>query len=114
MTHEFKGKHYLASLKHCTMNLMEIPHIRAGLEAIIVESGATILTCNDYEFDGGGYTIFFLLSESHCSVHTYPEYGHIFIDYFTCGDSCDMNLFHTKVTLLFQPDRNDYQIIERE
>lgn len=96
------------------MNLMEIPRIRAGLEAIIVESGATILTCNDYEFDGGGYTIFFLLSESHCSVHTYPEYGHIFIDYFTCGDSCDVNLFHTKVTLLFQPDRNDYQIIERE
>jgi len=38
----------------------------------------------------GGATAFALLAESHISVHTWPEFGSIVIDIFTCGD--EMNL----------------------
>ncbi|MDF1540144.1 MAG: S-adenosylmethionine decarboxylase [Candidatus Thorarchaeota archaeon] len=33
----------------------------------------------------GGATAFALLSESHISVHTWPEYEKVVIDVFTCG-----------------------------
>ena len=113
MMYDFKGNHYLASLKDCGIDLKDISTIKAGVEAAIIHSGATILTYNDHTFEGGGYTIFFVLSESHCSIHTYPEYGHLFIDYFTCGDSCNVDVFHTEVTQLFRPRTNDFQIIQR-
>ena len=36
-------------------------------------------------FEPQGVTVLALLSESHASLHTYPEEGSIFIDVFTCG-----------------------------
>lgn len=48
--------------------------------------GFTILNFVDHKFDvGGGVTGLFLLAESHCSYHTYPESSYIAIDIFTCG-----------------------------
>jgi len=48
--------------------------------------GFTILNFIDHKFDaGGGVTGLFLLAESHCSYHTYPESSYIAIDIFTCG-----------------------------
>ncbi len=43
-------------------------------------------TCHDMSGDErGGATAFALLSESHISVHTWPEYEEVIIDLFTCG-----------------------------
>lgn len=36
-------------------------------------------------FPGGGMTGFLLLSESHIALHTYPEFGYIAIDIFSCS-----------------------------
>lgn len=48
--------------------------------------GFSILNFVDYKFDeGGGVTGLFLLAESHCAYHTYPESAYIAIDVFTCG-----------------------------
>jgi S-adenosylmethionine/arginine decarboxylase-like enzyme len=33
-------------------------------------------------------TAVYLLAESHVSIHTYPDSGSMFLDAFTCGDSC--------------------------
>ncbi|MBI2195377.1 MAG: adenosylmethionine decarboxylase [Planctomycetes bacterium] len=38
-------------------------------------------------FDGGGLTAFVVLSESHRSVHTYPEMGFAALDVFSCGSA---------------------------
>lgn len=40
-----------------------------------------------HEFPGGGVTGFILLSESHLSLHSYPEKGFLALDLFTCGGS---------------------------
>jgi S-adenosylmethionine decarboxylase len=37
-------------------------------------------------FEPQGVTVLALLSESHASIHTYPEVGAMFVDVFTCGD----------------------------
>ncbi len=38
-----------------------------------------------HTFPGGGFTAFLPLAESHIAFHTYPEYGYLAADVFTCG-----------------------------
>jgi S-adenosylmethionine decarboxylase len=52
--------------------------------------GMTILNEFVYQFDPQGVTIVLALSESHISIHTWPERQCAAIDVYTCG-SCDNN-----------------------
>lgn len=38
-----------------------------------------------HTFAGGGLTCFLPLAESHIAIHTYPEWGYLAADIFTCG-----------------------------
>ena len=49
-------------------------------------AGATILHGYFHKFGGaGGVTGFLALSESHASIHTWPEFGRACVDVFMCG-----------------------------
>jgi len=50
-------------------------------------SNARILDTVSHQFTPAGSTALLLLAESHMSAHTWPEYGYIAIDIFTCGSS---------------------------
>jgi len=87
------GRHVIAELwdieSHVLCNV-------SLLEQIFVESckasGATVLHSNFHGFgDGCGVTGVVILSESHASVHTWPEYGYAAVDVFMCG-ICDPNV----------------------
>lgn len=51
--------------------------------------GATVLSVQAKQFDPQGATVLVLLSESHLSIHTYPERNFAAIDCYTCGDTVD-------------------------
>lgn len=51
--------------------------------------GATVLSVQSKQFEPQGATVLVLLSESHLSIHTYPEKGFAAIDCYTCGESVD-------------------------
>jgi S-adenosylmethionine decarboxylase len=51
--------------------------------------GATVLSVINKKFDPSGCTILILLSESHLSIHTYPEKEFAAIDCYTCGEKVD-------------------------
>ncbi|MBE3596368.1 MAG: adenosylmethionine decarboxylase [Hydrogenibacillus sp.] len=53
------------------------------------KSGATILGVQSKAFEPQGATVLVLLSESHISIHTYPEHGFAAIDCYTCGETVD-------------------------
>jgi S-adenosylmethionine decarboxylase len=53
------------------------------------KSGATVLSVINKKFDPSGCTILILLSESHLSIHTYPEKEFAAIDCYTCGEKVD-------------------------
>lgn len=63
------------------------------LQAQMVEaaeaSGATVLSVQSKQFEPQGATVLVLLSESHLSIHTYPEKGFAAIDCYTCGETVD-------------------------
>lgn len=88
--YKFFGKHYLASFLDCDSKLLlDTESLKLAMTRGIIKSGATILSYTEKIFDNNGYTILFLLSESHCSIHTYPENNSLFTDLFTCGDICN-------------------------
>ena len=72
MLYEFKGKHFIASL-YDVKEITNLDKLRNVFETAIKESGATILGKTEHVFSDGGFTCVWLLSESHCSIHTYVE-----------------------------------------
>lgn len=59
--------------------------LKDGLES----EAFTILGQQSLKFpgDNSGVTGFYVLSESHAAFHSYPEYGYLAIDVFSCGAS---------------------------
>ncbi|MFC4776442.1 adenosylmethionine decarboxylase [Paenibacillus sp. GCM10023252] len=66
------------------------------LQAHMVEAaeacGATVLSVQAKQFEPHGATVLVLLSESHLSIHTYPEKGFAALDCYTCGETVDPQL----------------------
>jgi len=48
----------------------------------------------NYSFNPQGCTILFLLSESHISIHTFPEKNHISFDIYTCREYNNNNEYN--------------------
>ncbi len=51
--------------------------------------GASVLSVQSQQFQPQGVTVLVMLSESHISIHTYPEKEFAAVDCFTCGESVD-------------------------
>lgn len=87
--YDFAGKHFLASYMNCDeAALKNVSELVVAMDKAVEASGATILGSRAYHFEPDAVTIVYLLSESHASIHTYPEHGACFVDLFTCGENC--------------------------
>jgi S-adenosylmethionine decarboxylase proenzyme len=107
--YDFFGQHFMASYKDCDPVIINDPiQIKNIMMEAIGMSGATIVNSSDYIFKNEedtslfGYTAVFLLSESHASIHTYPECQSCFVDLFTCGTSCTYEKFHDVLKTRFR------------
>lgn len=81
------GTHCLLELYGCPAHLLDdhdgiIETLRTAAEI----AGATWLSHTSHRFSPQGVTAVGLLSESHISIHTWPESGYAAADVFTCGD----------------------------
>jgi len=102
--YEFKGVHFLASYMDCDLDaLTNLPALASAMEEAAVASGASILKTSSHVFPPVGFTMVILLSESHASIHTYPEVGACFIDLFTCGTKCSSERFDEVLRAYLKP-----------
>jgi S-adenosylmethionine decarboxylase len=103
--YEFRGRHFLASYVDCDNDAISDPEmVRYIMDKAVSSSGATILDSRYCQFgELGGVTIVYLLAESHASIHTYPEHNSVFVDIFTCGDSCTVSDFDAILQWYFKP-----------
>ncbi|HTK64442.1 MAG TPA: adenosylmethionine decarboxylase [Pseudonocardia sp.] len=86
----FTGRHVLAELTGVDPALLDDEAtIREVLVGALTEAGASVLQTAGHRFDPRGLTVLAMLSESHASVHTWPEHGSAFVDVFTCGEAAD-------------------------
>ncbi len=81
----FAGTHLIVDVINGT-RLDDIPHIEQTFRRCIEVSGATLLHMHLHHFTpNGGVSGVAVLSESHISIHTWPEVGYAALDLFMCG-----------------------------
>jgi len=81
-------KHILFTLKGCPFDLLnDKEYIRMLLYKTVKECKVTLLHLAVHKFDPQGVTGFAMISESHISIHTWPENEMAVCDIFTCGDT---------------------------
>lgn len=117
--YQFHGTHFATSYVGCNYDaLINIPILRETFVYATKLSNATILGQIDHTFKnelsiGNGYTCVIILSESHASIHTYPEKCACFVDLFTCGDKCDFHPFDKYLRSYLNPSQSLDTIIVR-
>jgi S-adenosylmethionine decarboxylase len=78
-----KGLHVLAEVKSNEMTLLKSHQkVKELFDALIEKHGLHKLGEFYYDFPGGGYTGVVCLTESHISIHTWPEYAYFTFDVF--------------------------------
>jgi S-adenosylmethionine/arginine decarboxylase-like enzyme len=89
------GKHLLCDFKNITnSNLLNSKlELKLMCKDLCIENKFTILGEVDYEFFPQGCSFLFLLSESHLSVHTFPERNHLAFDLYTCKQYNDNEIY---------------------
>lgn len=112
--HDFEGKHFVASYLGCDSEaIANVEELIRAMDCSVEASGATILDKNFHVFPPNGLTIVYLLSESHASLHTYPEFNACFVDLFTCGEQCTPDGFDAMLRAYLKPKEVNTRLFKR-
>lgn len=80
------GRHCMVELHGCPHRLLDdAEFVARALREAARAGNATLLNEVSHRFEPHGITALALLSESHLSIHTWPEFGFAAADAFTCG-----------------------------
>jgi len=83
----YLGNHLLIELYDCNRQIINnVIKIEELLLESVKISGATALNQSFHKFSPHGVSGVVVISESHFSIHTWPEYGYCALDIFTCGN----------------------------
>jgi S-adenosylmethionine decarboxylase len=119
----FIGTHVLADMWEIDDHLLKEPQsLMKGIRFSLKKHCFTVLNESFHHFSGGGegVTGIFLLSESHCAFHTYPEFNYMAFDLFSCGTNNPLPILYALVEQL-KPGRfekvikargGDFEIID--
>jgi S-adenosylmethionine decarboxylase len=84
------GRHILADVWGVEFDrINNLEFLKEHMSKAAEKCGAKILGIEYEAFQPCGVTVLILLSESHLSIHTYPEKGFAAIDGYTCGERVD-------------------------
>ena len=85
-----QSKHLLLELYRCDYEkLNDESFLRCTLSNAARLANARVLNLISNKFDPQGVTAIALLSESHISLHTWPESNYAAVDIFTCGQNME-------------------------
>ncbi len=106
------AKHLIADLYGCGEIIDNSQAIIDAAHKAIEYVGAEIVEECVHVFEPIGTTYFAVISTSHFSVHTWPEYGYAAIDIFSCTDGV-VDGIAEKLKELFEAKEIKIQILER-
>lgn len=92
---KYSGKHMICDLKGVrNIALMsDVPEICRILDVICDKYKYQVLGKSSHVFSPFGATVLYLLSESHISVHTFPERRYVAVDIYTCREMPDNSIY---------------------
>lgn len=112
------GKHMICDLTNIRnmTRLESMDKMHELLEDICTKYDFTILSKTQHKFEPQGLTILYMLSESHISIHTFPEKQYLAFDIYTCrdyDDDCVYMEIYDKLVRWFLCDRAIPMILSR-
>ena len=107
------AKQLVADLYGCGEIIDDPDAIREAAHKAIEYVGAEIVEECIHEFEPIGVTYFAVITTSHFSVHTWPEYGYAAIDIFSCTDTV-VDGIAEKLRELFKAKKLKIKVIERD
>lgn len=94
--------------------IARVEDLRVILDRVISKSGLHAVSSIFHQFEPYGVSATYILSESHLSVHTWPECGYVALDIFTCGsDECAVKAFDLLIEEL-KPTAVEKKMLRRE
>lgn len=84
---EHLGRHVIIELWGCSQSINDAEHVKTAMLNAVKAANATLLNIYVHTFSPQGVTGVAVLSESHLSIHTWPEHGYVAADVFTCGET---------------------------
>jgi S-adenosylmethionine decarboxylase proenzyme len=109
------GKHIILDLYEVDPNIMikinndgiSVKEWNMLLNQKFKEANVNCLNVSWHNFNNeGAFTSLYLLSESHLSIHTWPEKSFIAVDIFTCGDS-NIDILSEFIITYFNPGKKE-------
>ncbi|HXL05088.1 MAG: S-adenosylmethionine decarboxylase proenzyme [Firmicutes bacterium] len=84
------GCHILIEAYDCDPKILDdIAVVEETMVNAALRAGAEVREVAFHKFSPQGVSGVVVISESHLSVHTWPEFGYAAVDVFTCGDTVD-------------------------
>ncbi|AZR73817.1 S-adenosylmethionine decarboxylase proenzyme [Anoxybacter fermentans] len=82
------GRHVLLEAYGCNVELLDnVKSVEKIMIDAALSAGAEIREVAFHKFSPQGVSGVVVISESHLTIHTWPELGYAAIDVFTCGES---------------------------
>ena len=84
---ETMGRHVIAELWQCDFDkLNDMDFIEQTFVDAALKSGAEVREVAFHNFAPQGVSGVVIISESHLTIHSFPEHGYASVDVYTCGD----------------------------
>jgi S-adenosylmethionine decarboxylase len=88
--HETIGHHYIVEASGCDPKIIgSVEKVQQILVKAAEVAGAQVWSISFSRFPPHGVSGVVVISESHISTHTWPEYGYVALDIYTCGKHVD-------------------------
>ncbi|HHY98394.1 MAG TPA: S-adenosylmethionine decarboxylase proenzyme [Firmicutes bacterium] len=84
------GRHILCEVYGCDPEVLnDVKTIEEVMTNAALRSGAEVREVAFHKFSPQGVSGVVVISESHLTIHTWPEYSYAAVDVFTCGEHVD-------------------------
>lgn len=108
------GIHIIADLKGIDDNkISDLAVMKKVVEDAVKAGRLTKIRSHYHQFMPRGVSGVVLIAESHISFHTWPEYGLVTLDIFTCGPTEGAELAFEYIISTLEPKEIEYRKIER-
>lgn len=108
------GRHAIADIYDCCKDKIDdIDYIKKIIFDSAECANLHIVDSKFHKFEPIGISGVLILSESHLTVHTWPEYNYLAVDVFTCGNRIDPKKACEIIAKKFQSKKYEIKEIER-
>lgn len=108
------GIHCIAELYECPPELLDDEgFVKKSLCEAVEHGFASLLHEVSHKFQPQGVTALALIAESHVAIHTWPEFGYVAADAFTCGDQANAEKACEYLIKAFRAGRHSVRTITR-